>query len=416
MFFRNLFLFRFAASVSLDLAKALPDHQLKAVGPMELTSTGFVPPLGVDDEFVHVVGDYQLVALGIEQRLLPNAVIEKELRQRLEQVEAHDGKRAGSKTRKRIKDEIITDFLPRAFVQESRITAYLDAKDGWLVVNTGSRKQAELLVTKLRIALGTFPCTPMAAEESPRALMTDWVIRGRTPSGVMLGDSIELRDPVESGAIVRCTRQDLETDEVREHLKCGKQVFKLAVTALADRISFTIDDDLTIRKVKLHDGVLEGFYAEPYENAYDEATASFFLQAALFSELLEWLAKTFGIAEVQNQKLKLDGGDAPKSMRKANAASAAAQNFVDTVRKGGASVTISGAGIEPLHISRKDISEVDELFTKALDHVRAVRRVSVTNVQRTFQVGYIRAARIVEQLEQHGHVSAADSAGQRTVL
>ena len=41
------------------------------------------------------------------------------------------------------------------------------------------------------------------------------------PKGFVLGDECELRDPVDSGAIVKCRRQELDSDEVREHLSKG---------------------------------------------------------------------------------------------------------------------------------------------------------------------------------------------------
>ena len=82
-----------------------------------------------------------------------------------------------------MKDEILTDFLPRAFVKPYRILAYLDLKNGWLVVDTSSRKSAEEVLSELREATGSFPATPMAPEESPRTLMTDWVVSGKLPAG-----------------------------------------------------------------------------------------------------------------------------------------------------------------------------------------------------------------------------------------
>ena len=47
MFFRNLTLFRFPTSLDLtDLDTQLATCALKPVGPLELSSRGFVPPMG----------------------------------------------------------------------------------------------------------------------------------------------------------------------------------------------------------------------------------------------------------------------------------------------------------------------------------------------------------------------------------
>ncbi|MGF1739788.1 DNA translocase FtsK 4TM domain-containing protein [Vibrio profundum] len=60
--------------------------------------------------------------------------------------------------------------------------------------------------------------------------------------------------------------------------------------------------------------------------------------------------------------------------------------------------------------------EVDPLFDQVVEHVVETRRGSVSGVQRRFKIGYNRAARIVEQLEMQGVVSAPGHNGNREVL
>ncbi|MDP2487848.1 DNA translocase FtsK 4TM domain-containing protein [Vibrio splendidus] len=60
--------------------------------------------------------------------------------------------------------------------------------------------------------------------------------------------------------------------------------------------------------------------------------------------------------------------------------------------------------------------EVDPLFDQVVEHVVHSRRGSVSGVQRRFKIGYNRAARIVEQLEAQGIVSAPGHNGNREVL
>ncbi|SON49071.1 DNA translocase FtsK [Vibrio tapetis] len=60
--------------------------------------------------------------------------------------------------------------------------------------------------------------------------------------------------------------------------------------------------------------------------------------------------------------------------------------------------------------------EHDPLFDQVVEHVVQSRRGSVSGVQRRFKIGYNRAARIVEQLEAHGIVSAPGHNGNREVL
>ena len=61
-------------------------------------------------------------------------------------------------------------------------------------------------------------------------------------------------------------------------------------------------------------------------------------------------------------------------------------------------------------------SGVDELYSKAVDIVIQNQKVSTSFIQRYLQIGYNRAARIVEKMEEDGIVSTSNNAGKRSVL
>jgi len=371
MWFRNLFLFRFdpkaLGMTASSLGDCLLEKRLRDVGAIELCTTGFVSPYGRgSDELVQATGDFALVALGTQERLLPSDVVAEELSSRVEAMAEKTGKKPGGRERKRIKEEIITDLLPRAFVRESRLLAYFDLARGWLVVNTASRKAAESVVMAVRDALGSFPCVPMAPEESPRILMTDWLARGQLPAGLILGDECELRDPVEAGAIVRCKHQELETDEVREHLKSGKQVYRTALT-FNDRISFVLSEDLVVRALRFLDVVQDELGTA--ESQVAEFDAIFALQTLELRELLGWIESTFQVSAAP--ALKLDGGDAPKHMRDAERL-AADPRFLDAVGR----LAPKGAG-ESVTISARVDGKTSSVTLTAADGVR-LRRAAKT--------------------------------------
>ena len=58
----------------------------------------------------------------------------------------------------------------------------------------------------------------------------------------------------------------------------------------------------------------------------------------------------------------------------------------------------------------------DELFDRAVDLVARERKASTSFIQRHLQIGYNRAARIIEDMEKQGMVSAANHVGKRDVL
>ena len=66
--------------------------------------------------------------------------------------------------------------------------------------------------------------------------------------------------------------------------------------------------------------------------------------------------------------------------------------------------------------STNDNENLDELYNTALEIVKSERKASTSFLQRKLQIGYNRAARIVDQMEANGEVSPANHVGKREVL
>ncbi|MFC3815411.1 recombination-associated protein RdgC [Lysobacter sp. GCM10012299] len=286
MFFRNLTLFRFPTTTKLDeLNTGLAECLLKPVGPLELSSRGFISPFGRgDDELSHTRGDATWLAVGGEDKILPGSVVNDMLAKKLDEIEQKEGRKPGGRTRKRIKDELITDLLPRAFVKPSRTDALIDLGHGVVAVDTSSRKSGENVVSEIRRALGSFPALPLNAEIAPRTVLTGWVAGEEMPEGLSLGDECELRDPIDQGAVVKVQRMELQSDEIAKHLESGKQVTRLALT-LDDHVSFVLGEDLVVRKFKLLDGAVDELESTEREDLRAELDARFVLMAGEFKRL-----------------------------------------------------------------------------------------------------------------------------------
>lgn len=286
MFFKNLTLFRFPASLDLSsLEELLAGHPLKPVGALELSSRGFVSPFGREGEaYSHRIGKAVWLTVGGEDRLLPSSVVNDMLAKRLAEVEEKQGRRPGSRMRKQMKDDLVHELLPRAFVRPSRTDALLDLDHGVCAVDTSSRKAGEAVVSEIRHALGSFPALPLNAEVAPRSVLTGWIAGDPLPDGLSLGEECELKDPAEHGAVVKCQRQELQSDEIAKHLESGKQVTRLALT-LDDHVSFVLGEDLVVRKFKLLDGAVDQLESTERDDMRAELDARFALMAAEFSRL-----------------------------------------------------------------------------------------------------------------------------------
>ena len=286
MFFRNLTFFRFPASLDFpDLDTRLTHHVLKPVGPMELSSRGFIPPFGRDTEALsHRIGDATWLSVGSEDKLLPAAVVNDLLQKKLADLEAKEGRRPGGRARKRLKEDLVQELLPRAFVRPGRTDAILDLEHGICVVDTSSRKQAENVVSEIRQALGSFPALPLNAEIAPRSVLTGWIAGEPLPDGLSLGDECELKDAADKGAVVKCQRQELLSDEVARHLEAGKQVTRLAL-ALDDHVSFVLGEDLVVRKFKLLEVAVDSLESTERDDLHAELDARFALMSGELKRL-----------------------------------------------------------------------------------------------------------------------------------
>ena len=67
-------------------------------------------------------------------------------------------------------------------------------------------------------------------------------------------------------------------------------------------------------------------------------------------------------------------------------------------------------------IENQNNDQLDELYNTALEIVKSERKASTSFLQRKLQIGYNRAARIIDKMEERGIVSKANHVGKREVL
>ncbi len=69
-----------------------------------------------------------------------------------------------------------------------------------------------------------------------------------------------------------------------------------------------------------------------------------------------------------------------------------------------------------INAKNNENNDIDELYNTALEIVKSERKASTSFLQRKLQIGYNRAARIIDQMEANGEVSKANHVGKREVL
>jgi recombination associated protein RdgC len=297
MWFKNLSLYRFTEPFTLApeaLDARLVEQVARPVGELEASCIGWVPPLGPDgSQLVHATGGYLMVCARREDKVMPAAAVRERVEARAREIEAREGHRVRGRRRAELKDDVIFEMLPQAFVRASAIFAYLDPQEGWLVVDAASPKKAEEVTGLLRETLGSLPVVPLGVASAPSAVMTDWLTTGEVPAGFQIEDECDLLDPSDERGTVRVRRQDLGSDEIRGHLEAGKVVTRLAL-AFEDHLSFVLDQGLTLRRLKFLDVVQEAAGEVEAATAAERFDADFAVMSLELARFLPRLVAAFG--------------------------------------------------------------------------------------------------------------------------
>ena len=301
--FKNARLFRLETPGDLTasaLEAALAERRFRPCGPLETATLGWASPLGEETAaLVHGVGDCLLLCARQQQRLLPSAAIAEALDERIEELEHGENRDVGRAERKRLREQLVTELLPRALTCSRRIRLYLDTQAGWMVVDSSSEKQAEEVVSLLRETLGSLPATRPDPSKTPATVMTGWLLEGTAPPDFVAGETCELRASDDSGRVVRCSGHDLASEEILNHLRAGDRVTKLALE-WDERLSFVLAEDLSLTRLRVADALQEEMGDTDLEPAA-RLDAEFALLSLQMRPLIARLDAVFGLTDATDR-------------------------------------------------------------------------------------------------------------------
>lgn len=291
MWFKNLRFFRLASDWTLDnIDEAVAAHAFRPGGSQDPLSLGW-SSVREDADLVHRINGQVLLCAKAEKKLLPPTVINQIAKARAKEKEDEQGFKMGRKQMKDLKEDLITELLPRAFSIERQVLVWIDPENRWLAVDAAAAATADEIMGLLAKTFAVFPAVPVYTEQSPSSAMTGWLADFNAPYPFSIDQDAELRASGESRSVVRYARHHLDSDEIRKHIVDGKQCTRLALT-WADKVSFLLTDGLEIKRLTPTDVLTN----QQESNAQDDAQSfdsDFLLMSSelnlLISELLEAL-------------------------------------------------------------------------------------------------------------------------------
>ena len=299
MWFKNLQIFQLKDTETFDsneLLAKLPEHPLRDCGSQEEFTFGWLPLIRNSEQWSVATNQCLLIRAGKEEKVLPTAVVREELETKVAEIELVEGRKVGRKEKADIKEELVFSLRPRAFSKRSDIWAYLDLKANLLVLNSTNAGMTEQLFKLLQTTLGSFPMVPLQAQVSPAALMTEWLMKNDLPASLESGDECEIQDSSEDKAKIRFKSLEPLSEDVTRHLEQGMSVKNLALR-WTDKLSFVLNDDLTLKKVKFDDTLKETAFNDSQGGDLSDMDANFALMSLTVREFFESYKLWFEIAD-----------------------------------------------------------------------------------------------------------------------
>lgn len=258
VFFKNVMIYKLTGELSLD-SKSLDDLQQETkftpCTQFDMSKFGWSSPLKGSDLLHFSQGNQFLLVSHKEDKLLPANVVKAETEQRIAELEEKEARKLKKTEKQAVKDQVVSNLLPRAFSKHQFTALWLDLDNQLVYVDAASSKRAEDTLALLRKTLGSLPVVPISFTLPPAEVMTNWIAKGHTPSWLTLLEEAELKS-FDTDSVIRCKRQDLETEEIAQHLQAGKFITKLAIEWEA-HFSCVLNEDATLSRLKFADEVRE---------------------------------------------------------------------------------------------------------------------------------------------------------------
>lgn len=291
MLFKNAKLFRlhpdFKYSVE-QITEALEQHPFTPCGTQEPVSNGW---FFVDGQPLISIDQQVLLQMRTEKKLLPSTVINQLAKERAKDKEAEQGYKVGRKQMKELKEDLITELLPKAFSVHKDVYVWLDLENRWLVVDAASDMLCDEVMGLLAKTFTVFPAVPIYTERSPASAMTGWLADYVIPYPFSIDQDAELKSHSENRATVKYANHNLDGDEPKQHIADGKQCTRLGLS-WADKISFVLTDGLEIKRINYTDLIKEQL--ETTQDEQDVFLAEFALMAGEMNALLSDLMGALG--------------------------------------------------------------------------------------------------------------------------
>jgi recombination associated protein RdgC len=293
MWFKQVQLFQLTSPIQSSpsaFAEKLQPLAFHPCLPSTPSSMGWVSPLEEENApLARGLNGCIMLCLQMEEKILPASVVTQTLKEKLKKIESDEGRKLRQKEKLSLKDEVTHTLLPRAFSKYTRLQAYVDTRNNWLIINSTSPKKIELFLSMFKKSFSDGVANIEVVK--PSSIITQWLKNKDYPQVFSIDKSCVLQDADQQNRVIRCQQQDLFAASIQDLLKDGCEAIQLAL-CWHDKVNFVIADDFTLRSIRLSDEDIVEIQDE-METKQQKFDADFIMMTETYAGLLKDLLDVF---------------------------------------------------------------------------------------------------------------------------
>jgi recombination associated protein RdgC len=290
---KNAITFKCVLPAAVALEANLSENKFAELGDVEYSRAGFIPPFG--DDFVITFPGGFAFTVRYDEKIIPASVVNSEAQKRISAKETEEDHRIGRKERQVIREEVYSEFLPKALIKEQRITCFYRPDDELLIVPTTSKMIADIVTSKLIRSIGSIKAATIYVDGIKQSLTSKLhaYLQGDDHAlhPFTVGGSCKLKGHKEKGEpdkTLSFKMADIQESKegILEAIDKAAQVVELCLKN--DHMEFRINADYILKGIT--------FLGEPDETEYETEIERFKFESS---------TQALFFANANNQLLKL---------------------------------------------------------------------------------------------------------------
>lgn len=274
-FFKEMKVFKLKSMDADNVEKQVNSLPLRSCEGLAASfSIGFINPIDGEDKLLIRANQICLLCLGIEKKVLPEEVVNKETDFKIKKLqELREIKTISRREKIEIKDQTENELLKKAFTVIKKIYFYIDISNNYIVINSTSNSAVAAVVKllpKLGIEYKDLICTKYE-------FLTGWFLNQSYPENIRFQAKCKLENDSQQNKLLIESNGDITYSEDIKSLANLCSIRELEVI-WGEELAFTLTSSMGFKNISILD-----FFNN---NSSENELTNLVLMSSLFAEML----------------------------------------------------------------------------------------------------------------------------------